>query len=299
MQTTDRYLDQFLDYIKVERGLSLNTIESYQRDLNKYFRFLRQKYPNQDFLVLGKSAVLSYLVKLHQEKLSGKSIARNLVTIRVFYKFLILHNFINENPAHDIDSPKTWRTLPKVLTLDEVDQLLGQTDLSTKQGIRDRAIMELLYASGLRISELTSLKTQDIQFDMGYLKVLGKGAKERIVPFGDASKSMMQRYLDEVRQGWDPQHQVPIFFLSRQRKKLTRQSVWLMIKKYAMKAALSKNISPHILRHSFATHLLERGADLRAVQMMLGHADISTTQIYTHVDKERLREVYKKFHPRS
>ncbi len=302
MQDSDRYLDEFLDFIKIEKGLSLNTIESYQRDLLKYVQYLAKSAKN-DFITVEKSEarrrILSYLIHLHKEKLSSKSIARNLVTIRVFYKFLLTQGYIPYNPTFDIESPKVWRTLPKVLTTAEIDLLLGKVDLKTPLGLRDRAILELLYASGLRISELTALKTSDIYFQSGYLKAYGKGSKERIVPFGESAGFAMENYLKKARCNWDPQNQIPYFFLSRLRKKLTRQTVWLMIKLYAMKAGMSKNIYPHILRHSFATHLLERGADLRAVQMMLGHSDISTTQIYTHVNKEHLREVYKKYHPRS
>lgn len=302
----ERYIDEFLDYVKVERGLSLNTVESYQRDLLKYSEFLQKNVPKNTsgpaIISLGKSdlrrLILSYLVYLHQKKLSSKSIARNLVSIRVFYKFLLSEGHIQDTPTQDIESPKVWRTLPKVLTTDEVNRLLSKPNLKTIQGIRDRAIIELLYASGLRISELTSLKSTDIHFEAGYLKAYGKGAKERMVPFGESAMMAMKRYL-EARKKWDPLHQVPIFFLSRLAKKLTRQAVWLILKKYAMEAGVSKNIFPHILRHSFATHLLERGADLRAVQLMLGHADISTTQIYTHVNREHLREIYKKFHPRA
>ena len=299
MLPTDQMLDEFLDYIKVEKGLSMNTLESYQRDLHKYLEFLSKRYPDQKFLGLGKNAILAFLVELHKEKLSSKSIARNLVSVRVFYKFLLSQKYLKDNPAREIESPKIWRTLPQVLTIEEVNRLLSQPDLKIKQGIRDRAILELLYASGLRISELTGLKSSDIHFDVGYLKTFGKGSKERVVPFGDSAKEFMEKYLEEVRKEWDPQQQNPIFFLSRLCKKLTRQAVWLLLKKYALPARVSKNIFPHILRHSFATHLLERGADLRAVQMMLGHSDISTTQIYTHVNREHLHQVYKKYHPRS
>lgn len=292
-------LDEFLNFIKVEKGLSLNTLESYQRDLFKYLDFAQEKYPNKNFLSLDKAAVLAFLVFLHKQKLSSKSIARNLVTLRVFYKFLLSQRYIEVNPVHDIESPKVWRTLPDVLTLAEVEKLLSQPDQNTLLGIRDRAMLELLYASGLRISELITLELNDIHFDSGYLKAKGKGAKERVIPFGRVAATALQKYLEEVRKKWDPLHQEPILFLSQQKKRLTRQNAWLVLKKYALKTGLTKNIYPHILRHSFATHLLERGADIRSVQMMLGHSDISTTQIYTHVSQGRLHEVYKKFHPRS
>ena len=293
MLLQDQYLDEFLNFLKVEKGLSLNTLESYQRDLFKYFNFLGKKSMSQ------KASVLAFLVHLHKQKLSSKSIARNLVALRVFFKFLLLQKYIDENPTRDIEAPKTWRTLPEVLTLSEVEKLISEPDLKTSLGMRDRAILELLYASGLRISELTGLELTDVHFDVGYLKAKGKGAKERIVPFGGSARGFLERYLNEVRKLWDPHRQISPFFLSQQRKKLSRQNVWLLLKKYALSAELSKNIYPHILRHSFATHLLERGADIRAVQLMLGHSDISTTQIYTHVSRERLQEVYKKYHPRS
>ena len=291
-------LDEFLNSLKVEKGLSHNTLESYQRDLFKYFDFVEKKYPNRNFFSLDKAAVLAFLVTLHQQKLSSKSIARNLVTLRVFYKFLLSQRYMDVNPVHDIESPKVWRTLPEVLTIAEVESLLLQPDLKTPLGIRDKAMLELLYASGLRISELITLELNDIHFESGYLKAKGKGAKERVIPFGRSAQMALQTYL-ETRKKWDPLHQDPILFLSQQKKKITRQNVWLVLKKYALKAGLIKNIYPHILRHSFATHLLERGADIRSVQMMLGHSDISTTQIYTHVSQGRLHEVYKKFHPRS
>ncbi len=292
-------LDEFLNSLKVEKGLSKNTLESYQRDLFKYFDFVEEKYPKKDFLSLDKAAVLAFLVTLHKQKLSSKSIARNLVTLRVFYKFLLSERHMDVNPVHDIESPKVWRTLPEVLTLAEVERLLSVPDLKTPLGVRDRAMLELLYASGLRISELITLELNDIHFESGYLKAKGKGAKERVIPFGRSAQTALQHYLEEIRKKWDPLHQDPILFLSQQKKKLTRQTVWLVLKKYALKAGLTKNIYPHILRHSFATHLLERGADIRSVQMMLGHSDISTTQIYTHVSQGRLHEVYKKYHPRS
>lgn len=299
MSSVDLLLDEFLNFIKVEKGLSLNTIESYQRDLVKYLEFAQKKNSKEDFLKLGKTVILSYLVELHQQKLSSKSIARNLVSIRVFYKFLLANNYINATPAADIDSPRLWRKLPQVLTLSEVEKLLAQPDLSIPRGVRDRAILELLYASGLRISELILLKTGELFFDQGYVKAYGKGAKERVVPFGESARLALERYRNEARIKWDPLHQISYFFLSQQRDKMTRQNVWMMIKKYAFLAQLSGKISPHTLRHTFATHLVERGADLRAVQMMLGHVDIATTQIYTHVNREHLYDIYKKFHPRS
>ncbi len=299
MSSADLLLDEFLNFIKVEKGLSLNTIESYQRDLIKYIGFTGKKFPKEKFLSLGKRAILSYLVELHKQKLSSKSIARNLVSIRVFYKFLFANNHINDTPALDIDSPRLWRKLPQVLTLSEVERLLSQPSLSHPQGIRDRAMLELLYASGLRISELTLLKTENLFFEEGYLKVFGKGSKERVVPFGESAHLALDSYRNRVRIQWDPLHQISYFFLSRQKDKMTRQNVWTLIKKYALSAGLSIHISPHTLRHTFATHLLERGADLRAVQMMLGHVDIATTQIYTHVNREHLYDVYKKFHPRG
>lgn len=297
--SSDFLLDEFLNFIKVEKGLSLNTIESYQRDLLKYIGFTEKKFPKEEFLKLGKGAILSYLVELHQQKLSSKSIARNLVSIRVFYKFLLANNHIHDTPAADIDSPRLWRKLPQALTLSQVERLLAQPSPSLPRGIRDRAILELLYASGLRISELTLLKTENLFFDEGYVKVYGKGSKERVVPFGESARLALDGYRNSVRIQWDPLHQISYFFLSQQKDKMTRQNVWTLIKKYALSAGLSISISPHTLRHTFATHLVERGADLRAVQMMLGHVDIATTQIYTHVNREHLCDVYKKFHPRG
>ena len=296
---TDWLVEAFLDTVKVEKGLSLNTIESYQRDLSKFSAFTQKKYPKKRFLSLEKEAVLAFLVHLHKQKLSSKTIARHLVTLRVFYKYLLSSGHVKQNPTQDVESPKIWRKLPEFLTLSEIDQLLNQPDLATTQGIRDRAILELLYASGLRITELVTLKTANLHFDTGYLKAKGKGAKERVVPFGGSARRYLEKYIDKVRPELDPTQSNPSLFLSKLKRKMSRQSVWMLLKKYALLAGLKKNIFPHILRHSFATHMLERGADIRAVQMMLGHADISTTQIYTHVTKERLHEVYKKYHPRS
>ncbi len=295
----DRYIDEFLTSLKIEKGLSPNTLESYQRDLHKYANFIEKKYSDKKLITLGKSAILAFLVHLHKEKLSSKSIARNLVTLRVFFKFLMIQKYIDNNPTKDIESPKTWRRLPEVLTVSEVQIILEQPDLSTSLGIRDRAMLEILYASGLRISELIGLEMNDVHFDSGYLKARGKGAKERVVPFGKSAFEYLRKYVNDVRKTWDPLQQNSIFFLSRLGQKLTRQSVWLLLKKYALKAGIAKNIYPHILRHSFATHLLERGADIRSVQLMLGHSDISTTQIYTHVSRDHLKEIYKKYHPRS
>jgi len=299
MKSSDFFVDEFLNYIKVEKGLSLNTIESYHRDLKKYVTFAEKNYPSKEFKALSRDVVLAYLVKLHRQKLSSKSIARNLVVLRVFYKFLLASKYIKKTPVQDIESPKLWRHLPKVLTLSDIEKLFAQPDLKTEQGIRDRAMLELLYAAGLRITEIVDLKTTNIHFEAGYLKTLGKGSKERIVPFGDSALKSLQHYQENVRQLWDPVQVNPYFFLSRFKKKMTRQSMWLILKKHAFSAHLASDISPHTLRHTFATHLLERGADLRAVQMMLGHADISTTQIYTHVNRKHLHEIYKKFHPRA
>ncbi|MBI4041544.1 MAG: site-specific tyrosine recombinase XerD [Deltaproteobacteria bacterium] len=291
------YLDEFLNAIRVENGVSFNTVSAYQRDLKSYLAFLDRKRENPSLLKVQKQFIFGYLVELHRKQLSAKTIARHLISLRNFYKFLVRQGYIACNPTADIESPKVWRKLPEVLTLQEVNRLLETASPQTPQGLRDRTMLELLYASGLRISELTNLEIGHLDLALGTLKVKGKGNKYRLVPFGASCRQYLEKYLTEVRMPLSVENND--VFLSRFQKKLSRQSVWMMLKKGALKAGLSKNIYPHILRHSFATHLLEGGADIRAVQLMLGHVDISTTQIYTHVSRDRLHQVLKKFHPRS
>jgi len=289
-------LQLFLEYLTVEKGLAQNTVQSYTRDLGKFMRFLKQ----------GKLAWTSVreedLVRfVHLESragLSARSMARLVSALKSFFRFLILSGFLKKNPTSELSSPSTWLSLPKVMTVKEVEGLLGATDEKSPQGLRDRAMLEVLYGSGLRVSELVSLKPPDLNLGDGFLICHGKGGKERIVPLGRAACGFVERYLREVRPRFESGPS-PFLFLTRRGQGFTRQGFWKLIKQYAGKAGLAAKISPHILRHSFATHLLERGADLRSVQLMLGHSQITTTQIYTHVSRDRLRRVYDQFHPRA
>jgi len=291
-------VDNFLNYLSVERSLSKNTILSYRRDLEKYIHYLKDSNINSLSQTARKN-ISDFMFGLKDGGLSAVSIARNLVAIKVLYRFLVRERILTTDPSSLLDSPKLWKKIPDVLSGLEVEALLEAPDLKTARGLRDKAILELMYATGLRVSEAVNLKTQDVNFDVGFLRCIGKGAKERIVPLGKESIQAIKKYLEEARPKLARSGREDTFlFLSRLGKKISRQSFWKLVKHYAKLARIKKNIRPHTLRHSFATHLLERGADLRSVQEMLGHADISTTQIYTHIDKNRLKMIHKNFHPR-
>jgi integrase/recombinase XerD len=286
----------YLEYLAVEKGLASNTIQSYARDLRSFLGFLKREK-----LVWTATREEDLVRFIHAESragLSARSMARRISALRSFFRFLVLSGFLKKNPASQLTSPSTWLSLPKVLTVKEVEALLDATDETKPQGLRDRAMLEVLYGSGLRVSELASIKPPDLNLDDGFLVCRGKGGKERIVPVGRAACGFVARYLREVRPRFEAGPS-PFLFLTRRGRGFTRQGLWKLLKGYARKAGLSAKISPHILRHSFATHLLERGADLRSVQLMLGHSQITTTQIYTHVSRERLRRVYDQFHPRA
>ena len=286
----------YLEYLAVEKGLASNTIQSYGRDLGSFLRFLkRDKTP---WTAVREEDLARFVHAESRGGLSARSMARRISALRSFFRFLVLSGFLKKDPASGLTSPSTWLSLPKVLTVKEVESLLEATDTTTPQGLRDRAILEVLYGSGLRVSELVSVKRPDLNLDEGFLVCRGKGGKERIVPVGRAACGFVARYLGEVRPRFEAGAN-PVLFLTRRGRGFTRQGLWKLLKRYAGKAGLSAKISPHILRHSFATHLLERGADLRSVQLMLGHSQITTTQIYTHVSRERLRQVYDRFHPRA
>jgi integrase/recombinase XerD len=289
-------LTLFLEFLSVEKGLSANTIQSYARDLAKFFLFLKKER------IVWTGAREADLVRfIHHQSLSGlspRSLARLISSLKSFYKFLILDGRLEKNPTLHLTSPKAWITLPKFLTVAEVESLLKQPDTADALGIRDRAMLEVMYAAGLRVSELIHLKMIDIHLKDGFLLCRGKGGKERIVPLGKSAVEAVTKYLDEARPKL-MREPVAGLFLSRRGEGFTRQGFWKLLRQYARQADLPANISPHVLRHSFATHLLERGADLRSVQLMLGHSQITTTQIYTHVSRERLRRVYDKFHPRA
>ncbi len=294
----DRCLDLFLNYLTVERGLSRNTLDAYCRDLTRYLGFLDSEGITS-LEEVTPSRVLHFLACLQKDGLSPRSRARALVALRMFHKFLLAEGIISENPASRIESPQTVQALPNVLSTSEVDRLLNAAGQDSPLSLRDRAMLEVLYATGLRVSELIALKFKDLQLDVGYLVAFGKRNKQRIVPIGESAVDALKQYLDDGRGQLCKTKQSDFVFLNLFGKSLTRQGFWKMIKRRANQAGISKNIMPHTLRHSFATHLLENGADLRSVQTMLGHADISTVQIYTHVTRERLRQIHEEFHPRG
>lgn len=291
-------LSEFLNYLTVERGLSKNTISSYGTDLSHFIAYLESK-GIKDIEKIKRQEITNYLLSMKDRGVSGNSISRALVAIKMFYRFLVQERFIKDDVAGVLESPKLIRPLPNVLAASEVDKLLTAPDLRDWMGIRDKAALELMYATGMRVSEMVELATDGLNLDVGFIKCKGKGDKERIVPIGRSAKEAIMRYLEKVRPKLLKKGQDKHLFLSRLGKKISRQSFWKMFKKNARLARIKKVITPHTLRHSFATHLLERGADLRVVQEMLGHSDISTTQIYTHINKERLKSIHRQFHPRA
>jgi integrase/recombinase XerD len=291
-------LDVFLNYLAVEKGLSANTLEAYGRDLSRYVGFLLEKgacQPDQVTAIL----VVEFLGFLKKSGLSSRSRARTLVALRTFHRFLLAEGYARENPTSQIQAPRTLNSLPQTLSPEEVERLLAAPVGDSYLDYRDRAMFELLYATGLRVSELVGLKVSDLQLDVGYLTAFGKGGKQRIVPMGESALDEMRRYLHIGRPLLEKGLGSLTLFLNRSGNGLTRQGFWKIIKRRALQARINKNITPHTLRHSFATHLLDNGADLRAVQTMLGHADISTTQIYTHVTRERLKRLHSLIHPRG
>jgi len=292
--TLEQNLSKFLNYISVEKGLSKNTVESYERDMKKFNCFFRDKGLSD----ITKKEIIQFLSHLNSNGLSPTTISRNIVSLRSFYRFLVSEKEIASDPTENLESPKKWNRLPKTLTYDEVDRLINHNKGNDPSGIRDDAMIELLYACGLRVSELISLKMNNINLDTGFLITIGKGKKERIVPVGEVALNKIRRYLFSGRAALLKDKRSDYLFITWSGRPMTRQGFWKLIKKYAKQAGIKKAFSPHTLRHSFATHLLDHGADLRAVQMMLGHSDISTTQIYTHVSRERLKKVHKEYHPR-
>jgi integrase/recombinase XerD len=294
----EQVLNQFLNYLIVEKGLSKNTLSAYSHDLSLFLDHLRQK-GIQDILKVGKFDVRAFLLALKRQRFSSKTIVRYLVSIRTFFRFMTQEGILEVNPVEELESPKMDKTLPQILTLKEVDQLLEQPDLQTSLGIRDRAMLEMLYATGVRVSELVQLRINQVNLEGGYVLVYGKGSKERIVPLGSEAMKWATLYLKTARIKLAKGRESPFLFINRSGKGMSRQRFWRAIKMYGQRAGIRKRISPHLLRHSFASHLLERGADLRSVQMMLGHVDISTTQIYTHVTGERLKKIHQRYHPRG
>ncbi|MDI6762996.1 MAG: site-specific tyrosine recombinase XerD [Thermodesulfobacteriota bacterium] len=291
-------LDRFLHYLIVEKGLSRNTIEAYSHGLNRFLNYLRGK-GMEEVSEISKLDIREFLLFLKKKGLSSKTLARNLVSIRVFLRFLTEESILSANPAEEIESPKTAKTLPEILSLEEVETLLEQPDLQIPQGMRDRAMLEMLYATGMRVSELTQLQVNHVHLEAGYVLVYGKGSKERIVPIGNEAMKWARRYMGESRERLLKKRESPFLFVNRSGKPMSRQHFWKSIKAHGRRAGIRKRITPHLLRHSFASHLLEGGADLRSVQLMLGHVDISTTQIYTHVTGERLKKIHQRYHPRG
>jgi integrase/recombinase XerD len=294
----DKLIERFIHYLAVERGLAMNTLESYQRDLIGYVKFI-QKNGISDLNQTRRANIISYLAELQRNGRATSTISRNLASMRAFYGFMLRDGLIDGDPTTNLESPKIEKRLPKVLTVDEVESLLEGPDGGAVAGIRDKAMLELLYATGIRVSELVALNISDVNLNMGFLKCYGKGSKERIIPLGTMALKTVSDYLMRSRVKLIRDQSEESLFLNHHGQRLSRQGFWKIIKKYAYAARIEKEITPHTLRHSFATHLLENGADLRSVQEMLGHADISTTQIYTHLTKSRLKEVYAKTHPRA
>jgi integrase/recombinase XerD len=290
-------IDSYLNFLAVEKGASLHTLDAYGRDLGRYAQSMAKK--GIEAAQIKPDGIISFLGELKKEGLSARSLNRVLAAIRGFHKFLLRERAAEEDPAAHIELAKTWMHLPDTLSREEMEKLLNAPDPTSAAGLRDRAMLELMYATGLRVSELITLTVNNLNEQTGFLIAFGKGGKERIVPVGRFALGYVQQYMETARPGLSRRGSANTLFLGRSGKGLTRQAFWKIVRKYANKANLAKKIHPHTFRHSFATHLLEGGADLRSVQMMLGHADISTTQIYTHVTKDRLREVHKKFHPRG
>ncbi|ATB48160.1 site-specific tyrosine recombinase XerD [Corallococcus macrosporus] len=291
-------LDAFIAFIRAERGLSGKTVDAYAADINVYFEDLRSRGV-ADVTQVRQEDVSAHLAALGKRGLGKRSQARHLAALRGFHRFLVAERMADKDPTEDLDTPRSARKLPVFLTLDEVEQLLAAPDERTSTGLRDKAMLEVLYATGLRVSELCGLGINDVQLTAGYLVAKGKGAKERLVPLGRVAIEKVQAYLAESRPAVLGKRKSQALFVTPRGSGFTRQGFWKLLKRYALKAGILKPLSPHKLRHSFATHLVERGADLRAVQQMLGHADLATTQIYTHVNAARLRSVYDEFHPRS
>jgi integrase/recombinase XerD len=289
-------IDQYLDHLRVERRLAGHTLESYERDLRTLAAFAasRKRTPES----LDRPALEGFVRQRMASGLSPRSVARAVAAIRGFYRFLVIDRRLGESPAEDLRPPRAWPALPKFLSVEDVDALIAQPDVSTPRGLRDRASIELLYATGMRVSELLSIRAADLHLQEQYLTCVGKGSKERLIPMGEQAAAWVERYQREARPMLVKTRPVSRLFVNAQGQALGRVGFWKILKGYARQAGLPRSLSPHVVRHSFATHLLERGADLRAIQMMLGHADLSTTQIYTHVFEARLRAVYDRFHPR-
>jgi integrase/recombinase XerD len=294
-------LDAYLDHLRVERRLAEHTLESYARDLQALAAFAISR--SKTLEALDRSDLEAFVRQQRSRGLSPRSVARGVAAVRGLYKFLVIDRRIERNPAEELHPPQAWPALPNFLSLDQVDALIAQPDVATPRGLRDRAMIELLYATGMRVSELIGTRPADLHLDDGYLTCVGKGNKERLIPIGDQATEWVVRYQREARPALVPRGTktsgAARLFLNARGRPLSRVGFWKILKTYGQRAGLPRTLSPHVLRHSFATHLLEHGADLRAIQTMLGHADLSTTQIYTHVLEARLRAIYDRFHPRA
>lgn len=298
MTALDELADRYLNYLILEKGLSEKTIASYSQDLMRYFYFLKSKHID-DIEDADTPMILMHLIGLRKERLGQRSRARHLVSIRGFYRFLVQEKILKKDPSGAVELPKTTSKLPGVLSVDEIQRLLDAFDSQTPKGVRDTAMIELLYAAGLRVSELVGLKLQSVNLEAGFVRVFGKGSKERVVPIGRYAVDTIRRYVETARPQLLKGATSRFLFVARADKPMTRQGFWKRLKLYAQKAGIYKPVTPHTIRHSFASHLLEGGADLRAIQEMLGHADISTTQIYTHLARGYLKKTHEKHHPRG
>jgi len=294
----DYHIQRFLDHTTLERGLANKTLEAYGRDLAQFAAYLDDR-DIADPAAIDEACLLGYLDRLTKAKLAATSIARKMTAVRCFFKYLISEGEIRKSPLDAIPAARPPKRLPKTLEVDEISRLLKAPDLTDDLGLRDRAMLETLYATGLRVSELISLKTDDVNLKMGFVRCIGKGSKERVVPIGEIATHLIEAYVDRARGHLSKGERSEYLFLSNLGKPMSRVRFWMIVKKHAATAGIRKPITPHVLRHSFATHLLERGADLRSIQEMLGHASIATTEVYTHVTRDHLREIYREAHPRA
>lgn len=300
MKYANDALDDYLQFLRVERQLAANTLMSYERDLKSYLQYLKEVEQLDSLRNVERIHILNHLSHLKEATMSSRTVARHISSIRSFHQFLIRERVVDRDPTVHLEMPQMDKKLPSVLSIEEVDALMEAPDVSKANGTRDQAMLELLYASGMRVSECINLDMEDVNLTMGFVRCFGKGGKERIIPLGKSALESCKRYLSDARGDLSkPGITTDALFINQRGKRLTRQGFWKLLKQHAQKAGIQKELTPHTLRHSFATHLIENGADLRAVQEMLGHADISTTQIYTHVSKTRLKDVYSQFHPRA
>jgi integrase/recombinase XerD len=295
-------INEFLEYLEVEKGYSTNTLAAYHNDLGQFLVFLQQLPPEQrpeTWRDVTRDHIISYILEMKEREYASSTIARKVAAVKSFFKFLEDTGQVPTSPARDLETPRAEKHLPATISAEEVDRLLAAPSDATPAGLRDRAMLELLYATGLRVSELVSLNIEDVNLDEGTVRCMGKGKKERVLPIYDRARAALWRYLEKGRPQLLTSEDERALFLNRRGTRLTRQGLWLIIKRYVEQVGITENVTPHTLRHSFATHMLRGGADLRAVQQMLGHANISTTQIYTQVTNERMREVYDESHPRA